>query len=251
VLKAFIDESGIHDGSPVLTVAAYLGRQNVWRDWAKKWNVAKRPIRVCHAADAANLKGEFEGWTHNDVGELAKKLLPIIANVELAGMVIGIHMGEYRKSIAGHPELESLLGNPYSACFHWLVSTIIDIANKQKSGERIAFIHETNDYQGEALSAFAWIKEDVNMKNRNVSLTFGSKEEYVPLQAADILAYEGNKRFRDPDRPPRRSWTALNPTDKIIQGHFGKHNMDRLIADLSKVHADLLAAGWDGKERPH
>jgi hypothetical protein len=111
VLKAFIDESGVHDGSPVLTVGAYLGRQKVWREWTKAWNVAKRPIKVYRAADAANLEGEFTSWTNEQVAELAKKLLPIIANAEIAGMVIGIHMDEYRKAIAGHPELQLLLAS--------------------------------------------------------------------------------------------------------------------------------------------
>jgi hypothetical protein len=37
--------------------------------------------------------------------------LPIIANAEIAGMVIGIHMDEYRKAIAGHPELQLLLAS--------------------------------------------------------------------------------------------------------------------------------------------
>ncbi|MGA2314094.1 MAG: hypothetical protein ABSF87_17325 [Xanthobacteraceae bacterium] len=83
----------------------------------------------------------------------------------------------------------------FSACFHWLVATILELANKYKSNERIAFIHEINDYQGEAVSAFSWIKKVHSMEDRIVSLTFGSKETYTPLQAADILAYEGNKRL--------------------------------------------------------
>jgi hypothetical protein len=250
VLKAYIDESGIHDNSPVLTVATYLARQNVWRDWTKKWNLAKKPIKVYHAADAANLQGEFEDWTDDEVAELAKKLLPVIGTAELAGMVIGIHMDEYRKAMIAHPDLAIMLGEPYSACFQWLVSQTIHIANELKSDERIAFIHEINDFQGEATQTFGWVRNEINMGNRIVSLTFGSKETYTPLQAADILAYEGNKRFRDPDRPPRRAWTALDPKDKIIQGHFGKHNMDRLISDLYGVRSRLLEAGWDGKENP-
>lgn len=112
VLKAFIDKSGIHDNSPVLTVAAYLARQKIWRDWTKTWSVVKSPIRVYHATDAANLAGEFEDWTKDEVAELAKRLLPLIANADAAGMVIGIQMDEYRKAIAGKPELEALLGNP-------------------------------------------------------------------------------------------------------------------------------------------
>src|SRR5258707_115577 len=80
MFKTYIDESGIHDGSPVLTVGAYLARPKDWRDWTKKWNIAKRPINVYHAADAANLRGEFEGWDNTGVAQLAAKLLPIIGN---------------------------------------------------------------------------------------------------------------------------------------------------------------------------
>jgi hypothetical protein len=221
MFKAFIDESGIHEGSPVLTVAAYLARQKVWRDWTKVWNVKKTPIRVCHAADAANLTGEFLGWTNEKVAEFAKKLLPLIADADMAGMVIGINMDEYRKAIADKPELAELLGNPYSACFHWIVQTIIELANKRESKERIAFIHETNDYRAETLNTFSWIKKYINRDDRVISLKFGSKQKYTPLQAADILAYEGNKRFRDADKPPRKAWKALKPDDNIKHIHFG------------------------------
>jgi hypothetical protein len=60
VLKAYMDESGVHDNSPVLTVAAYLGRPLVWQKWTRRWNVTKRPIKVFRATDAANLRGEFQ-----------------------------------------------------------------------------------------------------------------------------------------------------------------------------------------------
>lgn len=238
--------NGSFAASPVLAIV--LGRQKIWRNWTKAWNITKSPIRVYHAADAANLVGEFAGWTDDKVAELSKKLLPLIANAEVAGM--GINMDEYRKAIAEKPELAVLLGNPYSACFHWLVQTVLELENRRKSKERIAFIHETNDYQGETVAAFSWIKKYINLDNRVISLKFGSKRKDTPLQAADILAYEGNKRLRDFDKSPRRTWTALNPDDKIIHAHFGKHNMDQLMGDLSKLYAELLAQGWDGKVVP-
>jgi hypothetical protein len=247
VFRVYIDESGIHDGSPVLTVGAYLARPKVWRNWTKKWNAAKRPIKVYHAADAANLEGEFEDWSKEQVGQLAAKLLPIIANDELAGMVIGINLDQFRDAVVGQPRLSVLLGNPYTSCFHWLVTTIIQISNEYNSKEKIAFIHETNSYKGDALSAFSWIKENKNLDGRLISLTFGSKDDYPPLQAADILAYEGNKRFRDPSRAPRRAWNALNPESQILEAHFGAHNIGRLIADLSVIDQTLLADGWDGR----
>jgi adenine-specific DNA-methyltransferase len=240
VLKAFIDESGIHEGSPVLTVAAYLGRQNVWRHWTKKWNVAKRPIGVVHAADAANLKGEFRDWTHDRVAELAKTLLPIIANAEVAGMVIGIHMEEYRKAIAGHPELALLLGNPYSACFHWLVSTIIHLANEQKSDERIAFIHENNDYESESLSAFGWIEKVINMENRIA---------YADLTVQETLLRQAIDLYRDRNQGPiltraksHRGLSRLGPYRCKIRER-GRHWLNMMYPRLMLARSLLRPDG--------
>lgn len=35
-IKVAMDESGVHDGSPVLTVAAYVARPEQWRNWTKR-----------------------------------------------------------------------------------------------------------------------------------------------------------------------------------------------------------------------
>src|ERR1035438_8228002 len=117
MLKAYMDESGVHDDSPVLTVAAYVGRPRAWESWAKKWRIAKRPIKVFHAVDAANLKGEFKGWLPTDRDDVVKRLLPVISEAEIAGVVIGIQMEEFRKAMAPHPSLSTLFASPYAACF--------------------------------------------------------------------------------------------------------------------------------------
>ena len=49
LLKTYMDESGIHDGAPVVTVAGYISRPKHWRAWTKDWNKAKRPIKIFHA----------------------------------------------------------------------------------------------------------------------------------------------------------------------------------------------------------
>jgi len=50
-----------------------------------------------------------------------------------------------------------------------------------------------------------------NPQNARMSFTFGSKERFVPLQAADVLAYEANKRLRRSDTPNRQALDALRP----------------------------------------
>ena len=66
VIRSYMDESGIHDNSPVVTVGTYFGRPSQWKLFTKEWNKRKRPIKVFHAADCQNLKGEFEGWDETE-----------------------------------------------------------------------------------------------------------------------------------------------------------------------------------------
>lgn len=251
VLKTYLDESGIHDGSPVLTVAAYTAKPKTWREWTRRWNVLKRPVRIYHAADAAALQGEFKDWPKEKMNALAARLLPLIAEADLAGVVVGLDMVAFQEAINDHPRLRQLLGTPYTACFHWLVGMIIRTQNRMESTERIAFFHEINDYQGEALQSFTWIKNNVNLEGREITLGFGSKEDYVPLQAADILAFEGNKRLRNPAGPARRAWQALSPKTRIHVGAFNRSNMDDLIDFLSGMYEQLSKFGPQAASGPY
>src|SRR5262245_56828199 len=81
-----------------------------------------------------------------------------------------------------------------------------------------------------------------------MSLVFGSKHRYVPLQAADILAYEASKRMRgiDAGRPPRRAWTAIDPDPNrriLTVGRFGSDNMPWLFNRLRLAQEEINTFG--------
>lgn len=250
VLKVAMDESGVHDDSPVLTVGAYIARPRQWQAWTKAWNVQKRPIGVFHAVDCANLRGEFDGWDGDRRDDYVRDLLPVIANAKLPGVVIGIHLHEFEKAMKGRDDLRAICPTPYEACFHWVVQSIMNIASEHGSRDRIGFIHETNDYRQQALEAFAWIKQNGNPLGAVIGLQFADKADYVPLQAADVLAYEGNKRIRDPSRPERRAWLALDPDKtRLIAAHYGRDNMADFVSRLEMIRDGRiseidLGSGW-------
>jgi hypothetical protein len=237
MIKIYLDESGTHADSDVITVAAYAGRQTAWKKWTNEWRRAKRPIRVYHAADSANLRGEFTGWSSEKRDELVKKLLPIIADNRIAGAVMGLHLGEFRKAVGDRKEIPEALGNPYTSCFHWLVQSLLELLKHNKKTESLKFIHEQNDYEGEARAAFDFIHENANPNGVPMKLVFGTKNENMPLQAADILAYEGNKRFRDPEKSERKAWQALDPKNRIVAVQFGKDNMSKLVESVTQIVA--------------
>ena len=82
-----------------------------------------------------------------------------------------------------------------------------------------------------------------------MTMAFGTKADYPPLQAADVLAYEGGKFLKnDPKSKPRRAWTALDPDNtRLIVRRYAKESMPKLIRLLTDFRAKLLAQGWDGK----
>jgi hypothetical protein len=136
LLKTFMDESGIHEGAPVVAVAGYISRPKHWRAWTKDWNKAKKPIKVFHSTDCAHCRGEFDGWDKPRRDAFAANLLPVLPAHELAGIVIGIDMHVFQKELQHHPELKRMVGEPYGACFQWAVSIIMDVASEHGKGER-------------------------------------------------------------------------------------------------------------------
>jgi hypothetical protein len=246
-----MDESGIHDDSPVVTVGTYFGRPSQWRLFTKEWNRRKRPIKVFHAADCQNLEGEFKGWDGPERDRYVINLLPALAMFDIAGLVIGIDLRALERAMERRPDLRETFGEPYTCCFHWAVLEIIRFSLKYGRIETMAFFHEWNDFRGEAQGSFEYIRDTHPEFQAGMKLAFGTKEQCIPLQAADVLAYEGNKRIRNIQKKPRRSWLALQPDRYIRLGHYGEHNMPLLIASLTSLRRQLLDAGWDGKFSPY
>lgn len=257
MLKTFMDETGIHDDAEMVAVGAWIANPKTWRAWTKDWNMRKRkvpqgrrPIKVFHSTDCAAYQGEFESWAKEERDAFVAQLLPVIPTHPLAGIVVGIHLTELNQAFRGHPELFEMLGEPYTCCFQWAISIVMQIATEQGQGQRMAFIHEVNDYKGDCLKAFDYVQSELNPRCIPVTLGFGTKEQYPPLQAADVLAYEGGKFLKNPTGQARRAWTALDPDkSRIIVRSFGRENMSELVKLTTGYREKLLAQGWDGKVR--
>jgi len=238
-----MDESGSHDGSPVIVVAACYAKASAWRQFCQKWNFRKRPINVLHAVDVQNLSGEFKGWKSSDRDQLVKRLLPTFPECDIHGVVIGIDMNALRAALKGKPELMPLFGTPYSACFHWVVAELKDAFNRWNVREPLAFIHEVTELKREAVEAFEYIWGDEQRGGRKPTLEFQAKNKCVPLQAADVTAYEANKFLRNPTTDwskTRRALQAINPNaENFILRAFGESQMDWLVQRLTAIYSEV------------
>lgn len=238
-----MDESGTHDGSDVVTVAAYLGKPREWKRFTKAWNVAKRPINVFHSVDCQNLSGEFKGWDASERDKLVARLLPTLANHKLMGMAVAINMRDLEVALKAKPAVRQFFGSPYGLCFYCVVQQVIETAEAVGDNQSLAFIHETNDYEMEAHEAFNQIRESRKKHRGGMTITFAAKDRFVPLQGADVLAYEANKKGRDPHKPiNRRSLEALAKGTINIRG-FSAINMPWLVSRLETMMEEIKTFG--------
>jgi hypothetical protein len=252
MIRIYVDESGTHDGSPVVTVGAYAGRLETWPAFIDDWNSAKHPIKVFHSTDCAALKGEFAGWTASDRDVLVARLLSVPAKYELYGIAMGINLRDLVEAVTAEPDLTdtpeaaAMFASPYGMSLQWVLMSIIE--RTEAAGlreEPLALFHEQNSFQGDALKAFDLVKRRRKHHIGPMTIAFCEKDEFVPLQAADVLAYEANKRLRDPSKPQRRSIAALG--DNITVEGFAKPNIHKIISGLKVFAERRREGGRDGE----
>jgi hypothetical protein len=238
VIRMFVDESGVHDDSPCVSVAGYVSRPLKWRKFTRHWKQVLRPskIEIFHATDCAGLHGEFKGWTVEKRDKLVTQLLPIIPQYAF-GYTVALKLSEVEKALETRPELREFHRDPYASCFMWMLLSFLTDLDERTTGEArpIAVVHEVNDFKKSATDAFDYVRDTHPLGHLLLSLTFGTKQKFVPLQAADTLAYEAARRIRFQDGPERRSLTALNTGERISFKSFNRNNIHGYVEMLEKL----------------
>ena len=241
VLRVFMDESGTHGGSPVLTVGAAWAKPSVWKKWTKDWNLAKKPINVHHSTDCHNRNGEYKDWSRERRDAYVKRILPVIGNHGINGRISGIHLESFKKEIALRPKVVAVFGKPYIVRFQWAISDICAVALNSGT-KQVAFIHEHNDYENDACVAFNHVR--ARFPDMALSITFACKREFVPLQCADVLAFEGNRRLRTLGAARRLPLEVIDPTwDRIGYIEYDEKNMPEFVSSMCRLYDVLAASG--------
>jgi len=231
MVEAYFDESGTHDGSPVMCVAGYLfdGKQCLHLD--REWVDALRTFGVTrfHAVDCAQGVGEFSSLSPKDRTELTVRLIGIIKRRMNIG--IAVSMSDTAFGQIKPPVYER--GGPYLFCAMQVLAGVVGWADKHSYSGKIAYFFESgNKHEGVTHRAIDMVQsEAAGFSNlRFHSVTFGGKSDFRPLQAADILAYEWCKELRrlnmsaEKFRPMRRSLESLLEQPHIQQ-HFGPEDL--------------------------
>jgi len=199
LLKFYADES--YNGK-AFSFGGWLAEERTWNRIESQWRMRIQyeqrkhgKFDRYHASDCANRKRDYDNWTNTEQIQHVRKLLSIITrrHMDIVGICSGINLSALKETFDG--ERDPLVG-AYNLAVRRLM-ILIHRALKKDAGHRVAIIHDrTQGYDGVIVDAFNTMLNDPSVPHYKKLFTTIAPmgwEDCIPLQPADLIAYEGFK----------------------------------------------------------
>jgi hypothetical protein len=249
-LRAFVDDSIAQKGDKRLFYAGYLHRADAWAQFSEFWD---RELHQWPAIEYYKGSGEqFDGWDARVRDAKIGKLAQIIHSFKPLSFQFSLNRKFFEETLK--PVAPYGLGRPhFDACFAVvagvarhaaalnLTTPIEFIFDKQDGGDegvRILFSELIKHLPAEArdlISDAPWFKSDLD-------------NQFMPLQAADMLAWHVRRKHEYPDKSlPVLDEMLLNQEQHLV-GDIPDHMIKKWAdhnSTLLGVPSVQSKAQWD------
>lgn len=192
---AYFDESGTHPESSVVVVAGALARAGRWDYFSQQWQgiLTEYGLDYFHMTDFAQRAGPYSGQSDEDRNLLFNRILAIVTMCVEFSVSIAVPVERFNRLFSGRTR--RYCGGPYGLA---AAACIIDVATAARELQPdadpwISYVFESGAQgTGQVMKLFAANERDPESKEyfRLLSIRFENKRQFLPLQAADIMAYE-------------------------------------------------------------
>jgi hypothetical protein len=226
-------------------VGGMFGDQLTWETVARRWAYRNKieKVKRYHAAHLNAGTWEYDGWGKLKRLKYSKQMLGILMSQKrkLHGLSCGVHVDSYRKAVSAEGQIK--LGHPYIMCFNTLVATI---ATHMDNGgfapdDTFSVVFDRNEFEVEAIQSFLDMKDNPKcpFRHRLETITPGSSEKFIGLQAADFVAYEMFRLVqakRSGNEEMRAALKAMTETTGFLARLFDEKTLAENNDRVAKVH---------------
>lgn len=173
VIKAFLDESGMHENAPVVCVAAYAADHERWKGFEIHWRkvLDNAGIQYFHANE-----------------KRCDPLRPVLADAmerfELTGFLCSTGHLDYKNNTGD--KFRSTLGNAYAVCAFGSALAVCKWAQNERLVP-VAFVIESGQPKVDFVERT--LKTLMADDERIASVTVAKKTDFPELQTADFLSH--------------------------------------------------------------
>jgi hypothetical protein len=252
--SAYMDETGHSkdERQRFVGIAGLIAPVSRWETFERQWKATLELYKIpyFHMKEFAHSKQTFKDWEGKE--EERKKLLgELILHMETAhSLPFGaiVPMDAFRSFTK---QQQGYLRDPYYLCFQSLVAACSSILafRKVPDEEKIALIFSDQvEFRSRALKIYADVEHSNYYVRRSTPPVFQDMREVVPLQAADIIAYEMHKEFERrlcrPSAGPRFGYQRI-----VEMSSRAGHNQP-LFRFFTKTQIAALIKGYERSEKP-
>jgi Protein of unknown function (DUF3800) len=256
MLAGYFDDSGTHAGSLVVAVGGCVAREEQWLEFTAAWKEAldSEGVRAFHATDLASGYGDFTGWDQARKQRFIQALAAVMkryAKTAIAGLVIA---QDYDSVIPEWALKSAAFGDKYNFCFQMCVGLAMAWAEglnpPMPKDDQLAFIFDQQPKrEGLTRDSYHAIKTFRDADDKMGSLTFADGKRFLPLQAADFIAYEAYKHLdnfiRQSGRPMRGSLRVLTEGDYQFDArYFSREKLEALVESYSREEIGRGSEPW-------
>lgn len=193
ILQGYFDESGTHDDSETLCVAGYLSTPAQWVEFEKEWRATLDyyGLAFFHMGKFTNGAQPYEDWKTEKKAECFARLVGIINARTLLSIGHSFLVSRYCAIFT--PAARRVAGGPYGLAANCCIMDAAEYLRKENPEGWLRYTFESGARgAGEVLKNFQLNMRTPQQKDhyRLLGLSFEDKRQFLPLQAADILAYE-------------------------------------------------------------
>lgn len=233
MIAAYFDDSGTSPNNDVAAVGGYLGTKYQWDQFVTHWPrlLNDYGVEQMHRTDLENLRGEFtveKGWSPSRRNEFVRKAQRLIKRYTYVAVGSAVIKKDFQEVM---PEpVRKFFGGAYGWCVHECHIAASKWCDKAKHREPIDWVFEAGTegsgqigFYFQKCSEIPWVSEVLRVKTNGWA--FRNKNT-IPLQAADVVAYEIFKQvqnqivekgkrnvrlsaldlFREKDKPYMKYW---------------------------------------------
>jgi len=210
MLHAYMDDSGSHDGSHACVIGGYFGGENRWKEFERRWKrvLDRNAIQEFHAhvfwrrSSNGEGVGEYRGWTRKRLSNFLDGLLRTIEETEIYPFASGVLLSDWKqltlrekKIVCGGvpPDLAQASANPMFLPFQYVIARMLVHCNPSIALH--LFFDEDKQSKPWAEICHSRLRGILKLDIPEIAykmdgLTFADSRRALPLQAADLLAYE-------------------------------------------------------------
>ncbi|MGP0072180.1 MAG: DUF3800 domain-containing protein [Bryobacteraceae bacterium] len=259
--EAYFDESGTHEGSPIMCVAGYMFSAEQSKHFYQEWDAVLKEYGLPYfrMSECAHGTGVF-GDKRERCDEIARRMIGIIKRRAERGIAACLSEKEFLEAIPHR--FQSYSGGAYGLCIRWCFDIVADWVKKTGFEGPISYFFESgHKHQRLASHRIDGLLDlpETRESYRYAGHAFSAKEPtpmqpvaFLPLQAADLLAWQFRtfKRRKMQGKGPRLDWQSLLQLPRFamdygkqeILDYFKLHNID-LNADPASGNILISTAG--------